>query len=214
MKVKAKVAQSCPTLCDPVDYTVHGILQARILKWVAFPFSRWSSQPRDQTQVSHIAGRFFTSWATREALVYVYHIYIHSSVNGHLGCYHILAVASAAINIEMHFSFWVVAVVQLLSRVQLSVTPWIATHQASLSFTISQSLSKLKSIEFKFIELNGLESFNDWMDHPIISSSVIPFSSCLQSFPASGSFLMNQHFTSGGQSIAASASASVLPMNI
>ena len=59
--VKVKVAQSCPTLCDPMDYTVHGILQARIQECVAFPFSRGSSQPRDRTQVSHIAGRFFTS---------------------------------------------------------------------------------------------------------------------------------------------------------
>ena len=50
-------------LCDPLDYTVHGTLQARILKWVAIPFSRGSSQPRDQTQVSRIAGGFFTSWA-------------------------------------------------------------------------------------------------------------------------------------------------------
>ena len=50
-----------------MDYTIHGILQARILESVAFPFSRGSSQPRDQTQVSHIAGGFFTSWATREA---------------------------------------------------------------------------------------------------------------------------------------------------
>ena len=48
-----------------MDYTVHGILQARILEWVAVPFSRGSSQPSDQTQVSRIAGRFFTSWATR-----------------------------------------------------------------------------------------------------------------------------------------------------
>ena len=56
-----KVAQSCPTLCDPMDYRVHGILQARTLEWVAFPFSRGSSQSRDRTQVSHIAGRFFTS---------------------------------------------------------------------------------------------------------------------------------------------------------
>ena len=46
---------------DPMDYTVHGILQARVLEWVAFPFSRGSSQPRDRTQVSHIAGGFFTS---------------------------------------------------------------------------------------------------------------------------------------------------------
>ena len=61
MSREVKTAQSCPTFCDPMDYTVHGILQARILEWVAFPFSRGSSQPRDQTQVSRIADRFFTS---------------------------------------------------------------------------------------------------------------------------------------------------------
>ena len=60
-----KVTQVCPDLCDPMDYTLNDILRARILEWVAFPFSRGSSQPRDQTQVSHIADRFFT---TREAL--------------------------------------------------------------------------------------------------------------------------------------------------
>ena len=65
-----QVAQSCPTLCDPIDYTVHGILQATVLEWVDFPFSRGSSQPRDWTQVSLIAGRFFTSWATRESQEY------------------------------------------------------------------------------------------------------------------------------------------------
>ena len=65
-----KVTQLGPTLCDPMNYTVYGILQARILEWVAFPFSSGSSQPRDQTQVSHIAGGFFTSWATREAQEY------------------------------------------------------------------------------------------------------------------------------------------------
>ena len=54
-KVNMQVAQSCPTLCDPMDYTVHGILQARILEWVAYPFSKGSSQPRDRTQVSHTA---------------------------------------------------------------------------------------------------------------------------------------------------------------
>ena len=59
--VRVTVAQSCPTLRNPLNYTVHGILQVRILESVAFPFSRGSSQPRDQTQVSHIAGRFFTS---------------------------------------------------------------------------------------------------------------------------------------------------------
>ena len=66
-----KVAQSCPTLCNPMDCSlagssVNGILQATILQWVAVPFFRGSSWPRDQTQVSSIAGRFFTVWATRE----------------------------------------------------------------------------------------------------------------------------------------------------
>ena len=56
-KVNVKGAQSCLTLCDPMDYTVSGILQARVLEWVAFPISRRSSQPRDQTQVSRIAGQ-------------------------------------------------------------------------------------------------------------------------------------------------------------
>ena len=66
-KVKVEVTQLCPTLCDPMNYTVHGILQARILEQVAFPFSWGSSQPRDWAQVSHIAGRFFSVWATRKA---------------------------------------------------------------------------------------------------------------------------------------------------
>ena len=72
VKSKSEVAHSCPTLCDPTDCSlpgssVHGILQARILEWVAIPFSRGSSQARDWIQVSHIAGGFFTSWATRKA---------------------------------------------------------------------------------------------------------------------------------------------------
>ena len=66
-KVTVKVTRSCLTLCDPMAYTVLGILQARIRDWVAIPFSKGSFQPRDWTQVSHIAGGFFTSWATREA---------------------------------------------------------------------------------------------------------------------------------------------------
>ena len=61
LKVKVEVAQSCLMLCDPVDYAVHGVLQARTLGRVAFPFSRGSSQARDQTGVSCIVSRFFTS---------------------------------------------------------------------------------------------------------------------------------------------------------
>ena len=76
IKWYVKVAQLCPTLCDPVDYIVHGILQVRLLEWVAFPFSRGSPQPRDRTQVSCISGRFFTNWAIREALKWYKREYI------------------------------------------------------------------------------------------------------------------------------------------
>ena len=59
--MKVRVVQWCPTLCNPIDYIVHEILQARILEWVAVPFTRGSSKPGDRTQVSCIAGGFFTS---------------------------------------------------------------------------------------------------------------------------------------------------------
>ena len=90
--------------------------------------------------------------------------------------------------------------VQSLSHVQLSATPWTAAHEASLSITNSQSLFKLMSIE------SVMPSNHLILCHPL--------SSCLQSFPASGSFPMSQFFTSGDQSTGASASASVLLMNI
>ena len=91
-------------------------------------------------------------------------------------------------------------VVQSLSRVQFFVMPWTAACQASLSFTISHSLLKLISITLMIPS-----------NHLVLCC---PFSSCLQSFPASGSFLMSWLFTSGGQSIGVSASTSVFPMNI
>ena len=96
--------------------------------------------------------------------------------------------------------------VQSLSHVWLFATPWTTAPQASLCITNSQSL------------LKHVHPVSGWTGcHPTISSSVTHFSSCLQSFPglkASGSFLMSQSFASGGQSIEASVSASVLPMNI
>ena len=90
--------------------------------------------------------------------------------------------------------------VQSFNNVQFFATPWTAACQASLSITNSRSLFKLMSL-------------SQWC-HPTISSSLFPFSSCLQSFPASGSFPKSEFFASGGQSIEVSASASVLPMNI
>ena len=89
--------------------------------------------------------------------------------------------------------------IQLLSRVQFFVIPWTAACQDSCPSPTPGVCS------------NSCPS--SWWCHPTISSSVIPFS-CLQSFPASGSFQMSYLFTSGGQSIGVSASASVLPMNI
>ena len=89
-----EVAQSCPTLCDSVDCSlpgssIQGILQARILEWVAISFSRGSSRPRDRTQVSGIGGKCFNFWATGEA-------------------FHVLAIVnSAAMNVEVHISFWI-----------------------------------------------------------------------------------------------------------
>ena len=80
-QVKVKVTQSCLILCDPTDCIVHEIFKARILEWVAFPISRGSSQPRDRTQVTRIAGRFFNSWATRERLKVNWH---SNLFDGHL----------------------------------------------------------------------------------------------------------------------------------
>ena len=88
----------------------------------------------------------------------------------------------------------------LLSLIRLFTTPWTATHQVSLPITKSQSYS------------NSCPS-SQWC-HPTISSSDVPFSFHLQSFPESGSFSVSPFFTSGGQSIGHSASASVLPVNI
>ena len=100
------------------------------------------------------------------------------------------------------------AVVQLISCVRLFVTPRTAARQASLSFTKSLSLLKLLSIE------SMIPSNNLVLCHPLLLNPSIPFSSCPQSFPTSGSFPMGCFFASGGQRIGASASASVLPVNI
>ena len=100
--------------------------------------------------------------------------------------------------IECHYDPDMVVVVQSLSRVRLFTTPWTAAHEASLFFTISQSLLKLMSIE--------------WCQ-PTILSSVVPFFSRLQYFSASGSFLMSHFFPLGSQIIGPAISASVPPVN-
>ena len=140
------VAKSCLTPCNPMDYSPPGssvqeILQARILEWVAIPFSRGSSRPRDRTQVS----------VTKSC----------PTLCNPVDC-------STPGFPVLHY---------LLEFIQTLV------HQVSNAIQPSHPLS-------------------------------FPFSSCLQCFPASGSFPMSQFFTSGDQSIGTSASVSVLPMSI
>ena len=170
-----KKEKLCPTLCNPMKCSlpsscVHGILHARILEWVAIPFSRGSSQHRDQTLISHLAGRFFTIWATTEVQL------IRYSVSKRLLKTFLLITQWAPDSwnecqpdttarswkpfcLESTGEFcgglWGLEVlpsvqfrsVQSLSRVQLFATPWIAARQASLSITNSWSSLKLMSIE-------------------------------------------------------------------
>ena len=156
------VAQLYPTLWDPIDcsptgFSVHGILHARILEWVAIPFSRESSWTRYGIQVSCIAGKFFTIWAT-----------------------------------SVQFSCSVMF--DSLQPHGLQHTRLPCPSQTPGAYSNS--------------------CLSHWWCHPAISSSVVPFSSHLQSFPASGSFPISCFFASGSRSIGVSASASVLPMNI
>ena len=147
------LTQSCPTLCDPTDcsppgFSVHGIFQARILEWVAVFFSRGSSQPRDRTQVSCIAGKHFNAlshqWST---------LLVHSNsllfwkMEGvlHNSTYWIFCAP-----FDKFFSFLTLACILFCflvaqsdwitqSFVSDSATPWTVTHQAPLSMEFSSS---------------------------------------------------------------------------
>ena len=153
---ESEVAQSCPTLCDPMDCSppgssVHGILQARILKWVAISFSRGSSWPRDRTQVSHISGRCFNLWATWEALS----MYAAATAKSPQSCRTLCnpidgsppgspipGILQARTPEWVAISFsnawkWKVKV-KLLSRVWLLATPWTVAHQVPLPMGFSR----------------------------------------------------------------------------
>ena len=203
----AKSLQSSRTLCNAMDYSlsgsfVHGILQARTLECVATHSPRRSSQPgikpyllsllywqadsltlvpsRQPLELPYVPTILLLREGNKITISkrYMYH-HVHCSIiynnqNGNNLC-------------PLTLNQYVDA--QVLSYVWLFVTPWTAAHQAFLSFIISQSLLKLMSIE------SVLPS-----NHLVFC---YPLSSCLQSFPASGSFLMNWLYTSGGQSIGA-----------
>ena len=130
-------------------------------------------------------------------------IFLPQSLRDHLSLLDLYSL-SCPFSVSLFLScaeiYIVVAIVQLLSRVWNLVTPWTTAHQAPLSFTISRSLLKSLSIESLM-----------WYNHFILCYPHLLF---FQSFPASGSFPMSQFFASSGQIVGASASVSVLPMNI
>ena len=152
---KVKVTQLCPTLCDCMNYTVHGILQARILEWVAIPFSR------------DVRWNLFR------------YVMCINFINMKKESYTLLFSCSVVSN-----SSWPHGL-QHARLLCLPLSPGICSNSCPLS----------------------------WWCYLIISSSATSFSSCPQSFPASGSFPISWFFASGGQSIGALASASVLPVN-
>ena len=182
--MKVKVAQSRPTLCNPIDYKVHGILQARILQWVAFPFSRLSSQPRDWTQVSCIAGGFFTSWATREAREHWRVAYPSPVDLPNPG----IEPGSPALQVDSLLTeLWK----KPINGVQFSCS---VVSDSSRPHGLQHASPPCTSPTPGVYSNSCLSS--RWC-HPTISPCVIPFSSHLQSFPASGSFPTSQFFASG-----------------
>ena len=165
-----------PVRLFATPWTVHGILQGRILAWLAFPFSRGSSQPRNRSKVSHIAGGFFTNWAIREA-----HNanQIYNEVSPHT--------SQNVVLLLLFFSNWVMSD---------SLPPHRLQHARLLCLLLSPGVCSNSC---------PLSQWCYWT----ISSSAALLSFCLQSVPASGFFPDVSHiFTSGGQSIRASASAS------
>ena len=141
--------------CSPPGFSVRRILQTIILEWIAIPFSRESSQPRDWTQISHIAGRFFTSWATREAQDWsgrkqdVHHIrcllfkWFRFKENktkqntSQLSFYFYKYIFWPLKEIWL-FAIVYTLVVVSLSHIQLFATPWTIAHQAPLSMEFSR----------------------------------------------------------------------------
>ena len=128
MKSESEVAQSYLTLCDPMDCSLpcsslHGIFQARVLEQVAISFSRGSSQPRDRTWVSHIVGRRFTVWATREVSALVLYILFFKEVAKNVcgGPLYLYAVSSMVVS-------YITAVVQLTNLIPVSPVLYILIY--------------------------------------------------------------------------------------
>ena len=169
--------------------SVHGILWATILEWGAISFSKGNA----------IWSNLCTIFVQTRVDIYRHEMLsLHNQ--GMMVKKHRKGERQRIFKMPQVGSHSQFNSVQSLSRVRLFATPWTAAHQAFLSFTNSRNHSNSCLL-------------SRWC-HPTISSSVVPFSSCPQSLPASGSFQISHLFPSGGQRIGVSASASDLPMNI
>ena len=199
--------------------SVHGIFQLRILEWVAISCSRGSSWPRDQTCVSCIGRWILYHWATKEALYYFNTSQIH--LLSFSQCLYLL-------QIVVHLSIFNYSSFKYFNKRNAEEMQTLVLNYYAVCFcccSVAKSCPTLCdhmdcSMPGSSV-LHYLPEFAQIHDHWLsqwchlsISSSVSPFSSCPQSFPASEAFPMSQLFTSGSQSIVASASASVLPVNI
>ena len=146
------------TLCDPMDYTILGILQARILEWVAFPFSRASSRPRNRTGVSCIAGRFFTNWVIREDLKKNRYMSMHVVVQSLSHVWLFMTPWTAACQACLSTISWSLLKLMSIELVMLSNhlilclphLPFPQSFPASVSFPMSHSLPQVaEALEFQ-----------------------------------------------------------------
>ena len=214
--------------CSPPGSSVHEILQARILEWVAMPFSRGSSPPRDQTRSPALQA---DSLSSEQPGKHPPPKVPNDPAIPLLGIYH----EKITIQKDMYTPMFTAALFTIARKWKqprcLSTDEWIKklwyfTHTHTMKYSVQFSHSVVSDSLWPH-ELQHTRPpcpsptprvysnscpLSQWC-YSAIPSSVIPFSSCPQSLPASGSFPMSQLFVWGGQCIGVSASASVLPMN-
>ena len=207
-QTEREVAQSCPTLCDTMDCSLpgsstHGILQTRTLEWVAISFSRRPSWPRDWTRVSHIVGRRFTIWATRKVLnrLVIVNITSRSKPFTHEDQEYRRPCILNQMDTFNNLKVWLTRELWKNKTQNFHLRPQFQRDQCFFSLLLFSCSVMPKSLwphEPQHTRLPrpsvspGVFSNSCPLSrycHPTITSSVAPFSFCLQSFPASWYFL-------------------------
>ena len=192
------VAQLCPTLCNPMDYSLPGTS----IHGYSPQQEYWSGLPCPSPGYIYIMYIYMHTYMYIYICIWYVCVYIYKLVSVHYICVYIY--------IYIYVSTYICTYIYIYKLV-------------SVQFSCSVMCDSLRPHGLQHARLpcpsptpgtcsNSCPS--SWWCHPTISSSIVPFSSCFQSCPASGSFPMSQLFASGGQCIGASASASALPMNI